>query len=395
MRFVGRGIDADFVEHFGRRVEDRLDAAPAPFLPLRFRLHRASEERPLDKYERLLAFCTGMRALARIQRDSIEGASMTSSSETLQGKTRGDHSHVERNRAGDGGTTRVGRAQVYMIGRTVDAMEASAARIADAGGKTEIVAIDVRDSATLGEVIDHAASETGRLDVMVNNAGLGHPAAILDGELADWEEMIDVNVLALLVGCQAAVRAMRRSGSGGHIVNISSVGALHHDAGVYGATKAAVNYIATTLRQELEEDDIPHHVPDARRHRDQLRPQHGPGGRPRDRCARGRRGRRRARTAPARRGARQGPGRARAVHRPARRRRGRHLPPGEPAAAAQRPRADCSPARDPCSSDKLGPWVPSSRTPTNSAARFNHADFSGYRIWASSKAGRRLPAELE
>lgn len=147
-------------------------------------------------------------------------------------------------------------ATVYLAGRTADAMEKSAAAIAEAGGRAEVVALDVRDSDALRGLVDRAAEDTGRLDVMVNNAGLGHQGAVLDGEQQQWQEMLDVNVLALLVGCQAAVQAMRRTSSEGHIVNISSVAALHDGSGVYGATKAAVNSITRALRNELEEDDI-------------------------------------------------------------------------------------------------------------------------------------------
>ena len=68
--------------------------------------------------------------------------------------------------------------------------------------------------------------------------------------------MLETNVLALLVGCQAAVRAMRACKAQGHIVNVSSIAAQRADSGVYGATKHAVNCISNTLRRELEEDSI-------------------------------------------------------------------------------------------------------------------------------------------
>ena len=68
--------------------------------------------------------------------------------------------------------------------------------------------------------------------------------------------MLETNVLGLLAGCQAAVRAMRRCGAEGHIVNISSIAAQRSDSGVYGATKHAVTCISATLRRELEEDSI-------------------------------------------------------------------------------------------------------------------------------------------
>jgi NADP-dependent 3-hydroxy acid dehydrogenase YdfG len=68
--------------------------------------------------------------------------------------------------------------------------------------------------------------------------------------------MFETNVLALLVGCQAAVKAMRACGAEGRIVNISSVASQRGDSGVYGATKHAVNVVSASLRSELEEDSI-------------------------------------------------------------------------------------------------------------------------------------------
>jgi NADP-dependent 3-hydroxy acid dehydrogenase YdfG len=97
---------------------------------------------------------------------------------------------------------------------------------------------------------------TGRLDVMVNNAGLSHPEPIVEGDPEGWRAMLETNVLALLVGCQAAVRAMRACGAEGHIVNISSIAAQRPDSGVYGATKHAVNTISNSLRKELIDDPI-------------------------------------------------------------------------------------------------------------------------------------------
>lgn len=68
--------------------------------------------------------------------------------------------------------------------------------------------------------------------------------------------MLETNVLALLVGSQAAIRAMRACKAEGHVVNISSIAAHRRDSGVYGATKHAVNCICATLRKELEGDPI-------------------------------------------------------------------------------------------------------------------------------------------
>ena len=147
-------------------------------------------------------------------------------------------------------------AHVYLSGRTHSAMDASAKRITEAGGTVTIAAIDVRNVQAVRDLVDQAARDTGRLDIMVNNAGVSFPASILDGDPEEWRTMLETNVLALLVGCQAAVRAMRACKTEGHIVNISSIAAQRSDSGVYGATKHAVNCISSTLRRELEEDAI-------------------------------------------------------------------------------------------------------------------------------------------
>lgn len=147
-------------------------------------------------------------------------------------------------------------AHVYLAGRTAAAMDESKKRIESAGGHATPVVCDVRDAAQVQALVDRAAEETGRLDIMVNNAGVSHPSPILDGEPSEWRDMFETNVIALLAGCQAAVRAMRKTGSQGHVVNISSVAATRPDSGVYGATKHAVNAISRTLRNELENDAI-------------------------------------------------------------------------------------------------------------------------------------------
>jgi NADP-dependent 3-hydroxy acid dehydrogenase YdfG len=147
-------------------------------------------------------------------------------------------------------------AHVFLAGRSLEPMEASKKKIEAAGGRASLQSLDVRDVKQLRALVTDAVAATGRLDVMVNNAGLSHPGAIVEGEPEQWREMLETNVLALLVGCQAAVRAMRDCGAEGHIVNISSIAALRPDSGVYGATKHAVNCISATLRGELEDDTI-------------------------------------------------------------------------------------------------------------------------------------------
>jgi len=147
-------------------------------------------------------------------------------------------------------------AHVFLAGRTAASMEASKKKIEEAGGRATVITADVRDVAQMRGLVDAAVEATGRLDIMVNNAGLSYPASIIDGEPEEWRAMLETNVLALLVGCQAAVRAMRSCQADGQIVNISSIAAQRRDSGVYGSTKHAVNAISATLRAELENDTI-------------------------------------------------------------------------------------------------------------------------------------------
>jgi NADP-dependent 3-hydroxy acid dehydrogenase YdfG len=147
-------------------------------------------------------------------------------------------------------------AHVTLGGRTREAMEETAREIEKAGGGARVVVLDVRDPAQVRALVDGAVAATGRLDVMVNNAGVSYPGKIAEGDPEEWRAMLETNVLALLVGSQAAIRAMRQCGAEGHIVNISSIAAQRNDSGVYGATKHAVNCIHHTLRSELESDSI-------------------------------------------------------------------------------------------------------------------------------------------
>ncbi len=147
-------------------------------------------------------------------------------------------------------------AHVFLAGRTRAAMDESKKKIDAAGGTATVAVLDVRDVKQVQGLVDRAVNDSGRLDIMVNNAGLSYPSAIVDADPEEWRAMLETNVLALLAGCQAAVRAMRAGNTEGHIVNISSIAAQRADSGVYGATKHAVNCICSTLRRELEEDTI-------------------------------------------------------------------------------------------------------------------------------------------
>jgi NADP-dependent 3-hydroxy acid dehydrogenase YdfG len=145
---------------------------------------------------------------------------------------------------------------VFLSGRTESAMRESAAIIVAAGGRATVDVGDVRDPDVVRALVERAVKADGRLDIFVNNAGYSVLGSVLDGDVDAWRAMLETNVLALLVGCQAAVKAMRATGHPGHIVNTSSIAALSPDSGVYGATKHAVNVITNSIRHELDNDPI-------------------------------------------------------------------------------------------------------------------------------------------
>jgi NADP-dependent 3-hydroxy acid dehydrogenase YdfG len=147
-------------------------------------------------------------------------------------------------------------AHVFAAGRRAEALVDTTGAVVAAGGAATAVAADLRDPGAVQGLVDRAMTDTGRLDVMVNNAGVSFRGPLADGDPEAWREMLEVNVLALAVGSRAAIQAMRACGAEGHIVNISSSATRLESPGFYGATKTAVDAITVSLRRELEKDTI-------------------------------------------------------------------------------------------------------------------------------------------
>jgi NADP-dependent 3-hydroxy acid dehydrogenase YdfG len=148
-------------------------------------------------------------------------------------------------------------AAVAVLGRKQAALDDVAAEIKTKGGRVLPRALDVRDHEAMAKLMDDAVSEFGRVDIMVNNAGVSHRGGITDGDVELWREIIDTNLLAMLIGCREAIRVMLPNASG-HIVNMSSgtTRFLRPSGQVYTATKHAMNYITSALREELIETGI-------------------------------------------------------------------------------------------------------------------------------------------
>lgn len=148
-------------------------------------------------------------------------------------------------------------AVVVLGARRLDRIEALAAELRAAGGKALAQATDVVDRHQVQALVDSAVREFGRVDVLINNAGL-MPQSMLDKlRIDDWDRMIDVNIKGVLYGIAAVLPQMQAQKSG-HIINVSSVAGHRVGPGgaVYSATKHAVRVISEGLRQEVKPYNI-------------------------------------------------------------------------------------------------------------------------------------------
>ena len=146
------------------------------------------------------------------------------------------------------------RGAIVVLGaRRVERIEALAAEITGNGGQALALATDVTDAAQVQALVDAAVERFGRIDVMLNNAGLMPHSPLERRKIADWDRTIDVNIKGFLYGIAAALPYMQKQ-SGGHFINVSSVaGHKVRPAGaVYSATKTAVRVISEGLRQEVK-----------------------------------------------------------------------------------------------------------------------------------------------
>ncbi len=143
-------------------------------------------------------------------------------------------------------------AAVSLGARRADRIEELAKRIEKDGGRAIAIETDVADEQQANAFVQRTKEELGRLDVLVNNAGVMLLGPVIGADTSEWRRMIDVNLLGLLYCTHAALPIMGEQGSG-HIVNVSSVAGRFANFGsaVYNLTKFGVNAFSEALRQEL------------------------------------------------------------------------------------------------------------------------------------------------
>jgi NAD(P)-dependent dehydrogenase (short-subunit alcohol dehydrogenase family) len=143
-------------------------------------------------------------------------------------------------------------ARVALLARRADVLESLAAEIAEAGGEALVLAADVTRRADVRDAVDRALAHFGRIDVLINSAGIAIPDRVETMPPEDLERMMSVNLMGTLHTMQAVLPAMRAAGAGS-IVNIASLAGRRGmpPLGAYCATKFAVVGLTEALRVEL------------------------------------------------------------------------------------------------------------------------------------------------
>ncbi|ELS6682440.1 SDR family oxidoreductase [Salmonella enterica] len=144
-------------------------------------------------------------------------------------------------------------AKLVLSARRKDRLDKLAARIVANGGEALVVEADVTRKSDVQNIIDKAMAAFGRVDVVVNNAGLMAIAPLSLTKTDEWDRMIDINIKGVLYGIAAALPVFEQQKSG-HFINIASVAGIKvfsPGGTVYSGTKFAVKAISEGLRHEV------------------------------------------------------------------------------------------------------------------------------------------------
>lgn len=146
-------------------------------------------------------------------------------------------------------------AGATVVGTSRD--RASAEQVAEQLDSVPIT-MDVTDVSSVQEGVEHVTSEFGRLDLLVNNAGLNIPQSVFDVDEASWDSVIDANLKGTFFAAQAAARHMVEQGEGGRIINIASQAGVVgiEERSAYGASKGGVVLLTKVLAIELAQHGI-------------------------------------------------------------------------------------------------------------------------------------------
>lgn len=152
----------------------------------------------------------------------------------------------------------VNGATVVILDMDRDKGEQLVAELAQSGAKAYFQRIDVTSEEDWKRAVDDAVKETGRVDVLVNNAGINIRKPVEEMSIDEWQKMMAVNTGSVFLGCKYVIPVMRRQG-GGVIINTSSVcGLIGHKytTEAYTATKGAVTMLTKAIASRYAKDNI-------------------------------------------------------------------------------------------------------------------------------------------
>jgi 2-deoxy-D-gluconate 3-dehydrogenase len=148
-------------------------------------------------------------------------------------------------------------ATIVIAGRNTKKSEAAAAELAKLDAKTVVLSVDVADEASCARMIGDAKKQLGRVDILVNNAGINIRKVPNELSLAEWKQVIDVNLTSTFICSHAAYPVMKEAG-GGKIINIGSMLSIFGApfAPAYGASKGGVVQLTKSMATAWAKDNI-------------------------------------------------------------------------------------------------------------------------------------------
>jgi len=152
-------------------------------------------------------------------------------------------------------------ATIVLVARASDKLQEADEKVTQAGGRSRIVVTELTDEESIKGLVKYTEAEFGRLDVLVNNAGITHSARLEETATEDWERLMWVNARAPFILCREALALLRKSPAG-YIINIASVVGVkgYPLQSAYTSSKHALRGMTISLSEELRDSNIRVHL---------------------------------------------------------------------------------------------------------------------------------------
>jgi len=143
-------------------------------------------------------------------------------------------------------------AEVVVVGRNEEKAQQKTNEIKEAGGAAYFAPCDVEETESLQNLLDHVVERSGKVDILVNGAGINSPTPFFDIPADEFQRIFDINLKAVFLACQTFGKHMVERGEGGSIINVGSISGLNPLSRVftYSATKGAVHNLSKNLARE-------------------------------------------------------------------------------------------------------------------------------------------------